>query len=427
MNAPAQSLPIPASAAVPSIEALDEAIRRFATELNVKTYRMLVLVREFDERFGWAKWSFSSCAEWLHWRIGIGLSAAREKVRVAHALVDLPAVAKAFEQGRLSYSKVRALTRAADAANEQMLLDFALRATAPQVEERCRQIRNVHPDSTDEARCAWARRSLSVHRNPARNTITIHVELPRETGELVAIALDKAAGSAEAEPRPELGGEGWHAQQADALVAMAETYLGGTDEGAVHARADNYQVVVHVDEAALHGGAGRSDLPVETVKRLACDSTMSVVTEDAHGDPLNAGRRRRIVPPGLRRALWARDRACTFPGCGNTRFVDAHHVRHWVDGGETSADNTVLLCTRHHRLVHEGAFSMRRGADGALEFRRPDGRLIPRCGFRAEDAAPDPVVLDDGDYPSAEAWLGDLLRGNLGPFNSRRRSSRSGP
>lgn len=424
MNAPASSLSAPAAAPVPSIEALDEAIRRLATELNVRTYRMLVVVREFDQRCGWEKWSFSSCAEWLHWRIGIGLSAAREKVRVAHALVGLPAIAEAFEQGRLSYSKVRALTRAADATNEQMLLEFALRATAPQVEERCRQIRNVHPDSTGEAHCAWERRLLSVHRDPARNTIKIHVELPRETGELVAIALDKAARSVQAEPRPELGGEGWHAQQADALVAMAEAYLGGTDEDAAHARADNYQVVVHVDEAALHGGAGRSDMPIETVKRVACDSTMSVVTEDSHGDPLDVGRRQRIVPLALRRALWARDRGCTFPGCGNTRFVDAHHVRHWVEGGETSAANTVLLCTRHHRLVHEGAFRMRRGADGAPEFRSPDGRLIPSCGFHAEDAVPEAAVLDDRDCPSTDAWLAALLQQ---PLSRPRRSSRSGP
>jgi hypothetical protein len=95
-----------------SIDDLDAAICRLARNLNAESYRMLVLVREFDERFGWHKWSFPNCAEWLAWRCGLSLSAAREKVRTAHALRRLPAIAAAFADGRLSYSKVRALTRA---------------------------------------------------------------------------------------------------------------------------------------------------------------------------------------------------------------------------------------------------------------------------------------------------------------------------
>jgi hypothetical protein len=97
-----------------------------------------VLVREFDDRMGWAKWGFPSCADWLSWRCQISLSAAREKVRTAQALRDLPAISLAFREGRLSYSKVRALTRVAALHGEDALLRYALDATAPQVEERCR-------------------------------------------------------------------------------------------------------------------------------------------------------------------------------------------------------------------------------------------------------------------------------------------------
>jgi hypothetical protein len=118
---------------------------------------MLVLVREFDDRFGWKKWSFKSCAEWLAWRSSIGLSAAREKVRAAHALRALPAISAAFADGRLSYSKVRALTRVAHGHDEDLLLAYALDATVPNVEERCRQIRNVAPDSVHHARRRYAR------------------------------------------------------------------------------------------------------------------------------------------------------------------------------------------------------------------------------------------------------------------------------
>ena len=175
-----------------SIDELDAAICRLASRINAVNYRLLVLVREFDDRMGWAKWSFPSCAEWLSWRCGISLSAAREKVRTAQALRELPAISLAFREGRLSYTKVRALTRVAALHDEESLLRYALDATAPQVEERCRQIRNVHPDSVHDARRAWEARSLSAWRNAARGTLCLRVELPLEVGELVMQAIERA-------------------------------------------------------------------------------------------------------------------------------------------------------------------------------------------------------------------------------------------
>ena len=112
-----------------SVDELDAAIGRLVRQMNADSYRMLVLVREFDDRFGWKKWTFKSCAEWLAWRSSISLSAAREKVRTAHALRSLPAISAAFAEGRLSYSKVRALTRVAHVHDEDLLLAYALDAT----------------------------------------------------------------------------------------------------------------------------------------------------------------------------------------------------------------------------------------------------------------------------------------------------------
>ena len=86
--------------------------------MNADSYRMLMLVREFDDRLGWMKWQYKSCAEWLAWRCGISLWAAREKVRTAHALRTLPKISAAFADGRVSYTKVRALTRVAQAHDE---------------------------------------------------------------------------------------------------------------------------------------------------------------------------------------------------------------------------------------------------------------------------------------------------------------------
>ena len=395
-----------------SIEDLDVEICRLARQLNAETYRFLLLVRDFDDRYGFAKWSLRSCAEWLAWRCGMTLSTAREKLRTAHALRGLPVISAAFADGRLSYSKTRALTRAADAANEDLLLAYALDATAEQVEERCRQIRNVAPESTDIARRAWERRSLTVRRNPARGTLSILVELPIEDGEVVAKALDDAIAAGEvatgiefAADR-ELAGNGWQAQQADAFVAIAKAYLaGGRSVDRERSAEDHHQVVLHVEATALSRGAGRSDLPLETIKRLTCDGSLITVVEDEHGTPLDVGRKRRVVPTAIRRALWSRDRGCTFPGCGKKRFVDGHHIRHWANGGETSLENLTLLCTYHHRLLHEGGFSIDRDQNGAIDFRRADGRVIPRAGYRPEDMIDDMpgVTLAPGN-PRAEGF-----------------------
>jgi hypothetical protein len=427
-----------AAACDSSIDDLDVAIAKLARQMNAETYRMLILVRTFDERCGWAKWGCASCAEWLAWRCGLSVSAAREKVRTANALRGLPAIAAAFASGRLSYSKVRALPRVAATHDEHQLLAYALEATAAQVEDRCRQIRNAQPDSVHGARQVWERRSLALFRDRARNCVRIVIELPAEDGELIAHAVDNAVAAGETALGIEFGsecsGERWRAQQADAIVAIAKAYLGGGTGSAAQQRsvpaADHYQVVVHVDETALRGGAGRADLPIETVRRLACDGSLVTIVEDERGTPLDAGRKQRTVSTALKRALWSRDRGCTFPGCGRAHYVDAHHIRHWALGGDTILENTTLLCTHHHTLLHEGGFTMRRDKCGDNYFVRPDGRVIPRGGYRAEDTIDDGLGADGaeldgaatearmvaimpgvaydechGDEPSAEGWM----------------------
>ena len=375
-----------------SVEDLDAAIGRLVRQMNTDSYRMLVLVRDFDDRFGWKKWSFQSCAEWLAWRAGISLSAAREKVRTAHALRGLPAIAQAFEAGRLSYSKVRALTRVAQPHDEDLLLVYALDANVASVEERCRQIRNVLPGSVHSARRAWAGRSLTAWRDEHRGVMRFTVEVPTEDGELILRALDCAVAAGEVamgiEPdaaAAEARGAAWRAQQADALVAVMKSYLDGGHGNEGGSTADHYQVVVHADASAVKNGEGRADLPIDSVKRLLCDCSVVVVAEDEDGTPLDVGRKHRTVSTQLRRALYARDRGCRFPGCHRKRYLDAHHRVHWVDGGETSLENTLLLCTAHHRLLHEGVFGVVQDADGELRFVTADGRTIPRGGYRLED------------------------------------------
>jgi hypothetical protein len=425
-----------ASAVTRSIDDLDHAIRSLAREMSTQAYRLLVLVRELDDRFGWQKWGMRSCAEWLAWRCDLSLSAAREHVRTAHALRHMPAVSAAFEDGRLSYSKVRALTRVVDLVDEESLLDYALRVTASQLEERCREIRNSTPESVGTAWSAWEHRSLVVFRDPVRGTVRITVEMPLEDGEIVAKAIERVAEAgdeaiglefaAASKDVRESSPNGWRAQQADALLAMARASLAGNPgsvvgdgvagagsaAGGMPKASDTHLVVIHADESALRGGIGRADLPVETVRRLTCDCSIVKVAEDHDGTPLDVGRKQRVVSTSLRRALWARDRGCTFPGCRNRIYVDAHHRHHWTHGGTTDLGNLMLLCTHHHRLVHEGGFNIRQEQDDRLTFVRPDGRVIPRAGYRLEDVVDDDIELGAAEYPSAE---GRTLQGSREP------------
>jgi len=395
-----------------TIDDLDRAIVGLTARLNAASHDLLVLIRRFDERAGWLKWGFDTCAEWPHWRCDLSLSAAREKVRVAHALKTLPAIGQAFARGRLSYSKVRALTRVADRSNEDVLLEFALHTTAVRVEARCRELRCGTEASIDEVNRAYARRGLRMHRDPHRGIVTLTIELPLEIGELIDKALDRARDDAASTAEgAEFAEESWSARQADALVTMAKSYLAHGPGDAAGGGAEHYRVTVHVDRSALVEGRGRSGLPVDSVRRLACDSETVVIVEDTDGEPLNVGRKTRTVPRGIKRALWARDKGCRFPGCTRRRFVDAHHIRHWSTGGETRLDNLLLLCSAHHRLVHEGGFRIEKDYRDRWYFKRPDGRAVPACGYR-----PDDMIDDDIDAgpeflpanPSAEGWTTGL-------------------
>jgi hypothetical protein len=282
--------------------------------------------------------------------------------------------------------------------DEDLLLAYALSTTAENVEERCRQIRNVAPESAHHARRAWANRSLTMWRDEARGILRLTVEVPIEEGELIAKAIDCAVAAGEVTTGVDPTSTGtrstaWRAQQADALVAVAKAYLeGGGAAGEGTGTADRYQVVVHVDEKSLSGGLGRADLPIDTLERLTCDGSVVTVVDDASGAPLDVGRKRRTVSTPLKRAVYARDRRCTFPGCERKHYLDAHHLEHWARGGETSLENLTLLCTHHHRLLHEGGFRVVRTDDDVLVFERADGRVIPRCGYRAAD-----FVDDDSD------------------------------
>ena len=368
------------------LEQLEDDIISLSQHINASEYQFLELIREFDIRQGWKSWLCNSSAEWLNFKCGMSLGTAREKVRVAMALFDLPACSAAFARGSLSYSKARALSRIANRHNEGELLAFAEKATAAQVERQCQQLRNAQRRlSTRDANHAHNSRYLR-RQILDDGTMTISMQLTQEAGELVMQAVAAALATLAPATRSETATQATAAcasdeffkRQADALVEVARGFLAGGSE-ASSSSADHYQVMVHVDEAALREQAspcGCSDYPIESVRRLLCDSSMIPVVEDHQGMPLNVGRKQRVVSPSMKRALRGRDRCCRFPGCDHQQWLDAHHVKHWIDGGETSMANTLLLCGRHHRLLHEGGFSIHANHNHEWYFRNAAGKIL---------------------------------------------------
>jgi Domain of unknown function (DUF222) len=165
-------------------------------------------------------------------------------------------------------------------------------------------------------------------------------------------------------------------------TAVGETAVGETAVGARPGRAP-VEVVVHITAANLEGTTEVGDgLSSETCRRLLCDAGVVPMLEDASGKTIDVGRKTRTIPAALDRALRARDRTCRFPGCSNRWSLDAHHIRHWIDGGETKLANLFRCCRRHHRYLHEYGFSVE-FRDDQLVFLTPEGRVIPPVPVRA--------------------------------------------
>jgi hypothetical protein len=322
-----------------SLLALQDEVATLASHIYAETCRWLELVAELDRRGAWAERGCGSCAEWLAWRCALAPRAAREHVRVARALGELPAIRAAFACGELSYAKVRALTRIATPEAEEELLRLARHLTAAQLERAVAGYRYVTAKEADDLHAyahlgwSWADDGSLIVRGrlaPEQGALFLRaLEAAREAlreqeaEEDMAAAGDRGDGSAEPRPSPR------RAPNAEAFAAMVERSLSAGEE---RAGGERYQVVVHVDRSTLaheEPGACRLEdgpaLAAETARRLACDASV-VTIDEQDGEPLSLGRKTRAVPSALRRALQVRDRGCRFPGCENRRYVQAHHI-----------------------------------------------------------------------------------------------------
>jgi len=419
---------------------LEREICGWAGRIAAATCRMLGALAMFDRRRGWSGLGMATCAQWLAWRCGLSARTAQEHVAVAHALEELPAVRSAFAAGRLSYSKVRAVSRVAEPETERTWLAHALHCTAGQLERLASKYHQLTADPAGQRaarKVTWSTRSDGLFR--------LSAVLTAEEGARLAAAIDTARASlADTSPPPARDGSAEapmdgeivdpprdRAADADALLLLAEGFM---SRPAPALMAPSHTLTVHVDLDTLladtahetggpsrHGAETRdtvgavadpSDrrpsaaaeasvlgtdpvgrlarghmrceaepgvgLPQGILRRLGCDGLIRALVRDEGGTPLALGRRRRLPTQRLREAVYARDGGrCQYPGCAHTRWLQVHHLREWLaDEGETDLENLTLVCARHHRLIHDEGIILSRHEDGRVVATLPDGFVV---------------------------------------------------
>lgn len=406
-------------------EALEEGLCGFAARLAAATCVFILAIAEYDRRRAWEAWECRSMAHWLTWKCAMGPVAAREHVRVGAALAALPVVRSQFATGAISYSQARAITRVATADTEETFVEMAKAMTAAQLERLVRAYRRARPVAADPTTASRALRGLQWCYDDDGSVVG-RFRLAPDDGALVVKALQAATASRAADRAdatedcldPAL--DVFAANQADGLIDLATAYLNrrAKDEGSA-GDDDRYLVTIVAERRVLQAEGGDDDgvceidggpgLEVRLARRITCDQPTVTILEDARGQVLDVGRKTRRINRRLRRALRHRDRQCCFPGCGSLR-MEAHHVKHWIDGGRTSLDNLVSLCRRHHQRHHDGAYSIQRDPDGSWTFVLADGRTLPSTmALPGWDGPPDAGV-DPGVATCTPQWDGRPLR-----------------
>jgi hypothetical protein len=407
------------------LETLGEEIAAFSTRIDVAEHALLTRLRTFDAHEAWGNQGARSCAEWLSWRTNLSLKAAREKVRVARALGSLPEIDALFGRGELSYSKVRALTRVATAQSERGWIDVARRSSASQIEKLARAHQRVADDGgardpmdqpasqrrfvrrsettggmvriemqlgAEEAAVVWSAMNSALDQAPAEASApapAAHASAEASSPGLASglasglapTSADQAPAGASMAPRcPDRRRLELEEQRADAVVDLARAYL------QVHPRTlgSAYEMVIITTPEHLQGGPDGvggylpdgTPVPLHVARMLACDGARVDVTLGRDGELLDVGRRTRAIPSAIGRALWLRDGGCRVPGCGRTRHMHAHHIKPWAEGGPTRLSNLVLVCSGHHRMIHEGRLESRI-CEGKIVFVDGRGRAMP--------------------------------------------------
>ena len=368
----------------------DEGVERGYAELQTMEQaiaaKKLKWLAEIERRASFRRDGYLSTTDWLSDRFNVTRGSAKEQVKTAGALDALPEARAALQQGELSPSAVRVLTAAWEShpeafeASGSSLLEEAktkpigdLRRTAEDWSHR-----QDRDGGLEQLRKARERRGFDICPTPS-GMVRANGELDPEGGEHVMTAVQAVV-----DADVKTGGPDFRTprqRRADALVELARRYLDSTERPQVGGERPHVTVTVGLEAlrgmgnrtAELdHGGVVHND----TARRLACDASVRRIVLGPSSEPLDVGRKTPVVPAAIRRAVIARDKTCRFSGCGRpASWCDVHHIKHWADGGETSLSNCVLLCRRHHHLVHEEGFTVEM-RDAEPVFRRPDGSVI---------------------------------------------------
>ena len=418
---------------------LAEEITTWSGRIAAGEARLLALIGEFDAREAWGGPGLLSCAHWLSWRTGLSPGPARERVRVARTLRDLPLVAAAMAAGRMSFSQARAVTRVATPEDQERWVQLCRVTTAGQLERLVRgvrRVRRIQEDEADPDRAVWRRR-MSVSYD-ADGDLVVSVRVAATEGAVLLAALEQAQAEldqqrAERLPveedvsaeTPELAAvrgpaaapEPRRATLAEALLEIARRSLDrATPDRARRSRA---RLTAQLDP--LSGWARLADGELMPPPSLRGVTSLKDVLRSLPGRgpafirPLrpedlrrhDLGRTARLPSDGLRQLLGTIDgERCRFPGCSRVRRLHAHHVRRWSDGGSTDLANLLLLCSRHHTLVHAQGFGLHLAADRTLTVTTADGEPVPH-----HPALPwgDPHLLDRHGDVSAETSSPDLV------------------
>lgn len=338
---------------------------------------LLDLVAEYDRTEAWRADGATSMATWLTFQYGLTLHTATDWVETAAALLELPALRAEFAEGRLSFDQVKFACQLATPDTDAEWASEAARYPASRLEAMARRQRTITAAESNECQL---RRSHKMRWDTDHRMLFYKGSLPEDAGAILETAINRLADQIGRDPLTGLY-DPFDVRAADALVQLASQSLGSDGDP------DRATVVVHVRASALTSGLGSgevqngSSISIETVRRLACDARVELVAEDVNGVPVGVGRARRTVPAWMIRTLLQRDGGCRFPSCLHRRWVHAHHIRFWSDQGPTDLDNLIMLCPRHHRILHEQGWRVQGNPNEPLTWIRPDGRpYMSRAG-----------------------------------------------
>ena len=371
------------------LEVLFEELAELCGQRNAIDGRIVQIVAEIDGDQLWGATGARSVPALVAWKTGCSPANAHTIATVAGRLQEFPRCAQGMREGRLSLDQVGVIAARAGAGSDEHYARLARVATVTQLRTAVR----LEPRPEPEPR-PGPERSITKATDERGSRYRITLSHPDAAKFDAALAShrdalmaqwkhDHGTGEGASDRRPVLP------STVEAFMRLVEA--GWDAEATRRPHGQHTTVVVHVDveqrAAALHLGPLLSDAER---RYLTCDASCEVWFQ-RHGEVIGAGRATRLINRRLRRALEHRDRMCAVPGCGATRGLHAHHLRHWEDGGPTELANLVLLCPYHHRLHHRGVLTIA-GPAGAVIVTDNAGRVLSPGSLARPPTRPPPAV-----------------------------------